>query len=77
MFTCVLGRWVASTVTYEYPNLSEGAERVGGQLRGDEECLFGGVTSCGRIDPFRSSRCRTATTNQSRLQSSTTPSKRM
>ena len=28
-------------------------------------------------EPFRLSRCRTATTNQSRLQSSTTPSKRM
>ena len=29
------------------------------------------------IDPFRLSCCRTTTTNQSRLQSSTTPSKRM
>ena len=24
--------------SYEYPNLSEGADRVGGQLRGDKEC---------------------------------------
>jgi len=29
---------------YQYPNLSEGADRVGGQLRGDKECLFSGVT---------------------------------
>ena len=24
--------------SYQYPNLSEGADRVGGQLRGDKEC---------------------------------------
>ena len=30
-------------------NLSEGADRVGGQLRGDKECPFGGVTSSGRV----------------------------
>ena len=29
---------------YQYPNLSEGADRVGGQLRGDKECPFSGVT---------------------------------
>ena len=34
---------------YQYPNLSEGADRVGGQLRGDKECLFSGVTKSGRV----------------------------
>ena len=29
-------------------NLSEGADRVGGQLRGDKECPFSGVTKSGR-----------------------------
>ena len=32
-----------------YPDLSEGADRVGGQLRGDKECHFSGVTRCGRV----------------------------
>ena len=32
-----------------YPNLSEGADRVGGQLRGDKVCPFSGVTSFGRV----------------------------
>ena len=31
------------------PKLSEGAENVGGQLRGDKECPFRGVTSSGRV----------------------------
>ena len=35
--------------SYQYPNLSEGADRVGGQLRGDKECPFGGVTKSGRV----------------------------
>ena len=30
-------------------NLSEGADRVGGQLGGDEECPFSGVTKSGRV----------------------------
>ena len=30
-------------------NLSEGADRVGGQLRGDKECPFRGVTKSGRV----------------------------
>ena len=30
--------------SYYYPNLSEGADRVAGQLRGDKEYPFGGVT---------------------------------
>ena len=32
----------------QYPNLSEGADRVGGQLRGVKECPFSGVTKSGR-----------------------------
>ena len=36
--------------SYHYPNLSEGADRVGGQLRGDKECSsFSGVTKSGRV----------------------------
>ena len=35
--------------TYQYPKLSEGADRVGGQLRGDKECPFSGVTESGRV----------------------------
>ena len=35
--------------SYQYPNLSEGADRVGGQLGGDKECLFSGVTKSGRV----------------------------
>ena len=31
------------------PNLPEGADRVGGQLRGDKECPFSGVTNSGRV----------------------------
>ena len=27
----------------------EGADRLGGQLRGDEECRLGGVTKSGRV----------------------------
>ena len=34
---------------YQYPNLSEGADRAGGQLRGDKECHFSGVTKSGRV----------------------------
>ena len=45
MFTCVLWRWVASTVIL----VSEGADRVGGQLRGNKECPFSGVTKSGRV----------------------------
>ena len=33
----------------QYRNLSEGADRVGGQLRGDKECPFSGVTKSGRV----------------------------
>ena len=36
-------------LNYQYPNLSEGADRVGGQLRGDKECPFSDVTKSGRV----------------------------
>ena len=54
MFTCVPGRYIVSTVLLciylcWYPNLSEGADRVGGQLRGDKVCPLSGVTNCGTI----------------------------
>ena len=35
--------------SYQYPNLSEDADRVGGQLRGDKECPFSGVTKSGSV----------------------------
>ena len=35
--------------SYQYPNLSEGADRVAGQLRGDTECPSSGVTKSGRV----------------------------
>ena len=31
--------------SYQYPDLSDGADRVGGELRGDKECPFSGVTN--------------------------------
>ena len=35
--------------SYQYPNLSEGTDHVSGQLRGDKECPFSGVTKSGRV----------------------------
>ena len=35
--------------SYQYLNLSEGADHVGGQLCGDKECPFSGVTKSGRV----------------------------
>ena len=35
--------------SYQYPNLSDGADRVAGQLRWDKECPFSGVTKSGRV----------------------------
>ena len=37
------------SLNYQYPNLSEGASRFGGQLRGDKACRFSGVTKSGRV----------------------------
>ena len=50
MFTCVLGRYVASTVLLvPKPNMSGGANSVGGQLRGDKECPFSGVSNFSKV----------------------------
>ena len=35
--------------SYQYPNLSEGADRVDGQLRGDREYPFSSVTKSGGV----------------------------
>ena len=35
--------------SYCYPNLSEGGDRVGGQLHGDKECPFSAITNSGRV----------------------------
>ena len=35
--------------SYQYPNLWEGADHIGGQLCGDKECPFSGVTKSGRV----------------------------
>ena len=40
-----------------YTNLSEGADRVGGQLGGDEECPFSGVTKSGSLEEGAGKRC--------------------
>ena len=42
MFTCL-------PQSHQYSNLWEGADRVGGQLRGDKECPFSDVTKSGRV----------------------------
>ena len=35
--------------SYQYPNLSEGADSIGGQPRGDKECPLSRVTKSGRV----------------------------
>ena len=55
-----MGAWELScfhSLNYEYPNLSEGADRVGGQLRGDKECPFSGVTKSGSLEEGAGKRC--------------------
>ena len=47
MFTCLGARLLPHS--YQCPNHSEGADRVGGQLGGDKECPFSGVTKSGRV----------------------------
>ena len=42
---CLFARFLLQL--YQYPNLSEGADRLEGQLCGDEECPFSGVTKSG------------------------------
>ena len=45
--TCLGARLLPQS--YQDPNLSEGADRVAGQLRGNKECPFSGVTKSGRV----------------------------
>ena len=50
--TSCLRAWLGARLfpqSYHYPNLSECADRVGGQLRGDKERLFSGLTNSGRV----------------------------
>ena len=35
--------------SYKYPNLSEGTDHISGQMQGDKECPFSGITSSGRV----------------------------
>ena len=35
--------------SYQHPNLSEGTDRVGGQLCSDKECPFSGIPKSGRV----------------------------
>ena len=35
--------------SYQCPNLSEGTDHVGGQLHGDKECPFSGITKSSRV----------------------------
>ena len=35
--------------SYQYPNLLEGTDCVGGQLHRDKECPFSGITKSGRV----------------------------
>ena len=45
----VVGFFFFTGLIYQYPNPSEGADSVGGQVRGDKECPFSGVTKSGRV----------------------------
>ena len=45
---CLGARLLPQLFLYKPPNLLEGADRVGGQLSGDE-CPFSGVTKSGRV----------------------------
>ena len=35
--------------SYQYPNFSEGSDCIGGQLRGDKEYPFSGITKSGSV----------------------------
>ena len=44
------GTWaLGGFQSYYYPNLSKGADHIGGQLHGDKECPFSGITKSGRL----------------------------
>ena len=44
-----LGAMASFTTESTQTGLSEGADRIGGQLRGGKECHFSGVTRSGRV----------------------------
>ena len=48
LFMSVLCHYVAFTVLL-VPRLLEGTDSMGGQLHGNKECPFRGVTSSGRV----------------------------
>ena len=48
MFTWVLGARLLPQ-SYQYPNLSEGTDLISGQLHGNKECSFSGITKSGRV----------------------------
>ena len=52
MFTCMLGARLLLQ-SCQYPNLSEGADRVGGQLRGDKKYPFSGVTNLAMLGVWK------------------------
>ena len=43
--------------SYQYPNLSEGTVHTRGQLHGDKECPFSGVTNSGSLAEGAGKRC--------------------
>ena len=43
--------------SYQYPNLLEGTDHVGGQLRGDKERPFSGVTKSGSLEEGAGKQC--------------------
>ena len=47
--SCLRACFGARLLLQSYLNLSEGADCVGGHLRGDKECPFSGVTKSGRV----------------------------
>jgi len=56
---CTIGRWTSCLCVcldamllpqlYYYPNLSEGANSISGQLYRDRECPYSGITNFGRV----------------------------
>ena len=40
---------LSGALSVQYTNFSEGADIIGGQLRGDKECPFSGVISSRRV----------------------------
>ena len=43
--------------SYQYPNLSEGTDHVGGQLHGDKECPFSDITKSDSLEEGARKRC--------------------